>query len=410
MELTPTPSSSPTPATPPSPNRTNQYDFIGKRYIASAVSAILMIASVVLFFVQKPNWGIDFTGGTELLLQFEQPIEIGTLRAALGEIGLSDDSVQQVNEPSLNEFSVRVQEAGFGTEETQNKVLGALKQKYGEPWVVNSRFDAQVGALLVIEHQPPAVSTTTVQDVLDAAGVKDVEVRANQDENTFEVVMPGVSQAVQRSIAGALDGQKFTVLSVDSVGPKVGASLQQAAVISILATLGLVLLYVAFRFDLSFAPGAVIALFHDVILTMGIFVLLQREINVSFIGALLTIIGYSLNDTIVIYDRIRENMQRYRRSDLAGLINDSVNDTLGRTLSTAFTTLLAISAFLFMGGPVIENFALAMLIGIVVGAYSTVYVASPFILIMESIKPSLQKLFTPAATGVSTDSVSGGSP
>jgi preprotein translocase SecF subunit len=240
--------------------------------------------------------------------------------------------------------------------------------------------------------------------------VKGVEVRANQDENTFEVVMPGVSQAVQESIAGALDGQKFQVLSVDSVGPKVGASLQQAAVISIFATLGLVLLYVAFRFDLSFAPGAVIALFHDVIITMGIFVLLQREINVSFIGALLTIIGYSLNDTIVIYDRIRENMQRYRRSDLAGLINDSVNDTLGRTLSTAFTTLLAISAFLFMGGPVIENFALAMLIGIVVGAYSTVYVASPFILIMESVKPSLQRLFTPAATGVSTDSVGGGAP
>ncbi|MBW1879167.1 MAG: protein translocase subunit SecF, partial [Deltaproteobacteria bacterium] len=150
--------------------------------------------------------------------------------------------------------------------------------------------------------------------------------------------------------------------------------------------------YVAFRFDIGLAPGAVLALLHDVSLTAGVFVLLQREFNLPMIGALLTIVGYSLNDTIVIYDRIRENSDRYRRKELRDLINVSINETLARTLATSVTTLLAISAFLIMGGPVIQTFAFAMMLGIIFGTYSTVFVASPTIMLMERIKPHLSAL------------------
>jgi preprotein translocase subunit SecF len=175
----------------------------------------------------------------------------------------------------------------------------------------------------------------------------------------------------------------------------VGGELRQQGFIAIASTLVLILVYVAFRFDLAFAPGAVLALFHDVTIVVGVFVLTQREFNLPMIGALLTIIGYSLNDTIVIYDRIRENMTRYRRRDMHQLINDSINETMSRTLATSLTTALGMAAFLVLGGPVIETFALAILMGVVVGTYSTVFVASPTILVMQDFRPHLEKIFSP---------------
>ncbi|MFK7929867.1 MAG: protein translocase subunit SecF, partial [Myxococcota bacterium] len=198
----------------------------------------------------------------------------------------------------------------------------------------------------------------------------------------------------------------FEVLSIDAVGPKVGGDLRTQGMLAILATLALVLLYVGFRFDIAFAPGAILALVHGVSITVGIFVILQREINLPMIGALLTIVGYSLNDTIVIYDRIRENQERYRRKDMADLINVSINETMARTLATSVTTFLAIVPFIIFGGEFLQGFfpglpsagdviwafAFAMLLGIVFGTYSTVYVASPTILVMEDVKPWLMKL------------------
>ena len=164
------------------------------------------------------------------------------------------------------------------------------------------------------------------------------------------------------------------------------------------------LIYVAFRFDISFSPGAVVALFHDVSLTIGVFVLTNiggqgLEVNLAIIGALLTIVGYSLNDTIVIYDRIRENTDRYRRKDLPDLVNVSINETMARTLATSVTTFLAISPFLFLGGSTIQTFAFAMLLGVIFGTYSTIYVASPMILVMQDVKPWLSKIVVLPSSG-----------
>ncbi len=371
-----------------------KFDFVGKRRMAAVLSGIAVVVSLLLFVFVGPNWGIDFTGGTELHLKFNEPVEIGEIRVSLEEIGLSQEAVQQINSPQDYEFIVRIREATFGADEMQTEITDAIVQRFGDDWIVESRFDVQVGARMTIEYKEPAIPLRTIASAVE--GLEGVSVQESPDDRTFYVKMQGLSSRVKRQIAGSLTEKSFQVMGVDTVGPKVGGDLRRASFIAMIATLGLVLVYIGFRFDLGFAPGAIIALFHDVAITMGIFVAFQREVNTPMIGALLTIIGYSLNDTIVIYDRIRENMQRYRRSDMDGLINDSINETLARTLATSLTTLMAVMAFLFLGGPVIQTFALAMMIGVIVGTYSTIYVASPMILVMERVKPKLAMLLVPA--------------
>ena len=371
----------------------SSFDLIGKRRIAGVFSAILVTVSLLCFFIIQPNWGIDFTGGTEIHLKFDEQTEISELREALAQIGLADDAVQQINAPEDNEYVVRIQEATFGAEGLEASVSEELTRTFGADWIVESRFDAQVGAQITIEHAPPAVPIARITDSL--AGLEGVKVEDSPDDNTFYVKFPGLPSQVKSMIGEALGAKTFQVLQLDSVGPKVGGDLRRQGFISMAATLGLILIYVAFRFDLAFAPGAVLALFHDVAITLGIFTLLQREVNLPMIGALLTIIGYSLNDTIVIFDRIRENLDKYRRADMPALVNASINETLNRTLNTSLTTLAAVAAFLFFGGPVINTFALAMMIGVVIGTYSTIFIASPTILVMEKLKPKLSGIMVP---------------
>ena len=367
-------------------------DFVAKRKWAAVGSTILVVASLALFFFVGPNWGIDFTGGAEIRLKFNDPIEIGDVRDAMVAVDLPGDSVQSIGSAEDAEYSIRVQDAAFGSEEVREAVKAKLAATFGPDWIADERFEAEVGASMTLEYAGPAVPLEQIE--LAMKGMKGVKVRQAPDDNTFYVKLPGLSLQVQDALKHQLADHPFEVLQVDSVGPKVGGDLRRQGFISIFATLVLVLVYVAFRFDLTFAPGAVVALFHDVLIVIGVFVLIQREVNISIIGALLTIIGYSLNDTIVIYDRIRENMERYRRKDMAGLINASVNETLNRTVNTSLTTLAAMIVFLFMGGPVIETFALAIALGVIVGTYSTVYVASPMILIMEDVKPYLVRMMT----------------
>ncbi len=368
-------------------------DFVGMRKPFAALSALLVLASALLFVFMEPNWGIDFTGGTEIVLEFDEDTDIGDVRQAVTTLGLSDDSVQQINARELNQFSIRIQDATFGSEGVRNEVETALKSKFGADFIVNSRMDAQVGARILVEHKPQELDMAEVASAVE--GITGVQVEGYAEDNTFQVKLTNLSLLIEAELHRSMGEHGFQVVKVDSVGPKVGGDLRAQGFLSMGATLALILLYVAFRFDIIFAPGAVLALLHDVAITVGIFTLFQREVNLSMIGALLTIIGYSLNDTIVIYDRIRENMTRYRRSETPKLINDSINETLGRTLATSITTMMAMTAFLVLGGPVIQTFALAMMIGIVVGTYSTVFVATPSILVMEKVKPWLVRVLAP---------------
>jgi len=373
-------------------------DFVGKRKSAAVFSVVMVIASLALFFGKGPNWGIDFTGGTEVHLKFNDTIEISEVRSALEQLSLGNDAVQQIGADEEGEYVIRIQDPEFGAAETRTAVESALKARFGAEWISETDYTAEVGARLTVRYTGGPVTIQDVQAAVD--GVDGARAAAALDDNVVYVNLPGLASQIGDKLKESLTGRDFKVLQVDSVGPKVGGELRRQGFVAIAATLALILVYVGFRFDLAFAPGAVLALFHDVTVVVGIFTITGHEFNLPMIGALLTIIGYSLNDTIVIYDRIRENMSRYRRKDTKALINTSINETLGRTLATSITTAAAMTAFLVLGGPVIETFSLAILLGVIFGTYSTIWVASPTILVMEDLQPVLSKIFTPVQAAV----------
>jgi preprotein translocase subunit SecF len=369
------------------------FDFVGKRKLAAIMSFVMVVISLSLFFVKGPNWGIDFTGGTEVHLKFNEVVEIAEVRTALTQLELGSDAVQQIGSIEEGEYVIRIQDPEFGAREARSAVEGALKGQFGEGWISETTYTAEVGARLTVRYIGGPVTVDDVQNAVRA--IPGAQAAPALDDNVVYVNLPGLASKIGKKLRQALPDRDFQVLKVDSVGPKVGGELRQQGFVAIAATLALILVYVGFRFELAFAPGAVLALFHDVSLVVGIFTITGHEFNLPIIGALLTIIGYSLNDTIVIYDRIRENMSRYRRKDTAELINASINETLGRTVATSVTTGAAMIAFLTLGGPVIETFALAILLGVIFGTYSTIWVASPTILVMEDLQPTISKLFTP---------------
>ncbi len=388
------------------------YDFMKYRTIAVVTSSVLVLVSIASMFYPGPNWGIDFTGGTEIQVQFEDEVAIGDVRSALRTIDLPDDSVQQIGRADEHEFKIRIQDATFGADEAKKEVTDRLVGKFGADWIESSSFDAQVGSRFVVNYKGEPVPIQDVVGVFE--GVGGVSVQHGRDDNQIVIQLPGLGNEIERKLHEVFGEREFNVLQTTAVGPKVGADLRRQAFVAMFATLFLVMIYVAFRFDFAFAPGAIIALIHDVSVTIGFFVLFQREFSLPLIGALLTILGYSINDTIVIYDRIRENQEKYRRRDMKEIINLSVNETLSRTISTSFNTLLAISPFLIMGGPVVEDFAFAMLLGIIFGSYSTVYVASPMILVMQDLRPYFQRMIVgsslaPAAAAIpASGAIAGG--
>lgn len=203
--------------------------------------------------------------------------------------------------------------------------------------------------------------------------------------------LKGLSGEIEEALASTYDKNEFEVRRVEIVGPKVGKDLRQKGINAMLIAMIGILIYITWRFEFRYAIGAIIALIHDVIITVGVFSLLDKEFTLPIIAALLTIIGYSLNDTIVVYDRIRENIRKFRKKALREVVNSSVNQVLSRTILTSVTTLLVVFALFFLGGAVIHDFAFALLVGILVGTYSSVFIASPTVLAWETFKPSKRK-------------------
>ncbi|NPA58527.1 MAG: protein translocase subunit SecF [Aquificae bacterium] len=206
------------------------------------------------------------------------------------------------------------------------------------------------------------------------------EIRVSLKEGKSAVVVEKVKKALQQKF-----GKKFEIRKIDYIGAVVGEELRKASIYSIVAVLIAILLYVGYRFEPVFAIGAVIPLFHDAIITLGIFSLLGEEVNLSVIAAILTVLGYSLNDTIIIFDRIRENIKIRGKKNLLQLVNQSINENLSRTIITSGTTLFSVLALYLFGGESLKGFSLALLIGIIFGTYSSIYVASPLIVDLENL-------------------------
>jgi preprotein translocase subunit SecF len=298
-------------------------DFLGRRRIAFAVSAVLLVGALLATTLLGVRLGIDFAGGTEVVVRFDESVttEEGALRTVAGACGVRDPSVVRYGETSAAEFLIRFRD------------------------IVATPADAETSCPLTPEQR------ARLEAVNEATG-------GDADRPETAAVVDALSMALGNAV-GPLEIQR-----VEFVGPRVGDELRRDGLRAIGIACVLILAYIAFRFSARFAPGAVVALVHDVGITAGIFVILGLEFDLSVLAALLAILGYSLNDTIIIYDRIRENMQLRTKHDLIEVLNLSVNQTLSRTLLTSLTTLSAILALLWAGGEVLRPFALAMAIGV----------------------------------------------
>ena len=245
---------------------------------------------------------------------------------------------------------------------------------------LNFGIDFKGGTLIELRSSDNKINVASLRDNLNQMDLGDVSVKNFGNENDFLVKFENNSNKnIIEEIKVNLDksfGNNFNFRRVENVGPKVSAELLKSGVIAISVALLLMLIYIWIRFEWQFSLGAILALFHDVIVTLGLFSLLSLEINLSIIAAVLTIVGYSMNDTVVIFDRVRENLRKYSDIKIFELTNISINETLSRTLITSITTLLALLSIFFFGGEILKGFSLAMIFGIIFGTYSSIYIAN----------------------------------
>lgn len=354
------------------------FDFMKYRTPAVLISTILVALSVASLFWPGPNLGIDFAGGTEVQLQFQGDVETAELRALVEELGYTSPDVIAV-QGHPNQYLVRVRDVSSLPQGVTEASMTSAVDEVVEPAVLSTRVSP--GGDKVSIRLDGAGDLAAIRTGLLAAGVDvrgDVRPFGPESDYRYEADLVGVADTLVAELSDRL-GERGPAapLRIEWVGPRAGEQLRNGAIKALLYTMGLIMLYVAFRFDLRFAPGGVIALVHDAIITVGVFVLIRKEFNLTTVASLLTIVGYSINDTIVIYDRIRENMARYRDKSLAELINISTSEMLSRTIITSGVTLLAIVPFFIWGTQTISDIALALFIGFVAGVYSTIYIASP---------------------------------
>jgi preprotein translocase subunit SecF len=331
-------------------------DFIGKRKIAFVLSIAMVFATLFLLILRGgPNYGVDFSGGILIQLKLAEPRTPAEIRGALQSLQLEDSIIQEFGEKGKFEYLIRVRRTDVQ--------LTGLSEKIKE--TLDSHFGQQVD-IRRVEMVGPKVGKDLRQKALFAIFYAILFI-AIYISGRFELKW-------LMSIVMAL-----SLAFVVWVASGLGVSVTWLILIALLVTLGL-----CWVLKLKYAMGAVIALIHDVTITVGAFALTNREISLAIIAAFLTIVGYSLNDTIVVFDRIRENLRRFRRRNFEEVINTSINETLSRTILTSTTTLVVVVALFILGGGVIHDFAFAILVGILVGTYSSIFVASPILLVWES--------------------------
>ena len=391
--------------------KNTKFDFLGWKWPFIGASLVLSAAGLgSLAWKGGPSYGIDFKGGALMYLRFNQEPPVDKIRAALTSKIQGEISVQQITGKP---------EVLVGTEIKDEKELNANRQIIEDTLRTTlsgaeGKLDlhtASAGQVADRLRDPllqanVAISEDQLQTVVKAIeeyrASKGGLLRSIDELSTVKDVTPQVIQALKQQCALG----PFTILSAEVVGPKIGRDLQRQAVLATLYALGGMLVYVAFRFEWIYGVAAVIAVFHDTIITIGLFSLINKEISLTVVAALLTLVGYSMNDTIVVFDRIRENLKLLRREKLESLINISVNQTLSRTvLTSGLTFLTAMSLYLF-GGEVLNGFSLALVIGILIGTYSSVFVASPILVFWQNFLETRKR--KPPAEAPPAREISGG--
>jgi len=368
--------------------------FLSYRAIALTLSALVIAGGLAYEFLGPGlNLGIDFVGGTQVMLKFRDQPDLGTLRDTISELTVGTPLIQRFDEAEKHEILIRV-ENPEGTEgDFTDPILDLLKQDFdadlGDRFDLNTQGSLELLGLLV-SADPDGMGGDAESREIYYRPMADAVLEYRKENGIFYdldelVQVEELSDSARAYLGDRAAVGAFSLLGAESVGPAVGADLQKKALLAIGFSLVGMLIYIWIRFQLPYAVGAVVALFHDVLITLSAIAITHREINLPTIAALLTLVGYSVNDTVVVFDRVRENLRLRRGEDLEPLMNLSINQTLSRTIITSGTTLIVVTSLYIFGGDVINTFAFVLLIGILVGTYSSVFVASPVALAMNKV-------------------------
>jgi preprotein translocase subunit SecF len=388
--------------------RNTNIDFLGKKWYFLAFSLIFSVAGIfsMLFWHHIPL-GVEFRGGTLVYVKFAQTPDLDKIRQELDRAGLHNPRIQRFGPASDNEVLVdlglnETSEAALDT--GKNTIIKALQAENPVPGKqdLNNTGSASLQQYLLAKD-PQHLGTDATQKYLETAQKID-DFRNKQRGgilNSVDELRGVVPPEVISQLSQDFYTSNFVVRNVEIVGPQVGGQLRHQALMATIYSLLGMLVYLWFRFELIYGVGAVVACLHDTIITVGFFSLLNKEISLTVIAAILTLIGYSMNDTIVVFDRIRENIKLMRREPLAEIVNRSINQTLSRTILTSGLTFLTVLSLYIFGGEVLRGFSLALVIGIVIGTYSSIAIAAPMLVayqdwrIKKSGQATMQRASSP---------------
>jgi preprotein translocase subunit SecF len=397
--------------------KNTNYDFLGWKWPFIVASLVLSVAGLTSLALKGgPRYGIDFKGGMVMTVKFAGKPPIEEIRTSVKKVVTGEVSVQTF-ETSSNEVAIGTELADARQlDQNRSLVLQTLQTMFGHP--VSGKLDFNSASHEALENQlrdalarnNVAMSDADLQKLVkDLLDFRDTPPRSGLLTSFDQLsALPGLKPGVINALKQECYPGPFAVRRVEVVGPQVGADLRHRAIWATLAALGGMLVYIAFRFEWIYGVAAVVACFHDTIITIGFFSLFNKEITMTVIAALLTLVGYSMNDTIVIFDRIRENLKLSRREPLEQVINRSVNQTLSRTVMTSGLTFLTVMALFLFGGDVLHGFSFALVVGILIGTYSSVFVASPIVLFWHNWFDARQRaavVATPAKLGPAKQAV-----
>jgi len=394
--------------------KNTNFDFLGKKWPFIIASLVLTVAGLVSLAMKGgPRYGIDFRGGTMMDVRFASAPPVDRIRTELSGKLHGEVTVQSIGAPSEHEVMIGTEgsrnDAEVGT--TRQTIVSTLSQILGENG--GGKLDLNgAGATAIADtlREPLIRNGVTLSD--DQIKQLAEAIRTYRDKDLGGLItnysqlaqVPGVTPQVMNTLQQTTFLAPFAVKGVDSVGPKVGGELRTQAILATLYALGGMLVYIAFRFEWIYGVAAVIAVFHDTIITIGLFSIFNKEISLTVIAALLTLVGYSMNDTIVVFDRIRENLKIMRREKLESLVNISVNQTLSRTVLTSGLTFLTVLSLFLFGGEVLHGFSFALVVGIIIGTYSSIFIASPIVIFWHNMIDKRRRPGMAAAPAVGSPS------
>jgi preprotein translocase subunit SecF len=392
--------------------RQTNIDFLRWKWWAIGASwALILIGAISMWAHNGLKYGIDFEGGTQIALRFQEKPDIDRLRKLLDSGNFGGNGIQRYEAPEKNEVLIRVQQQKKEGRDITAEVLALLRQGLGAS-TDGSRLDLNIQGRDVlsgrlVQADPDHVAGKPGVNPADYYGRAAEEIIAQRSRvgifpSTAAVDgVAGITPAVKEWVKANTLAGPFVLLSAENVGPQVGSDLRKTALWALATSILGMLIYIAWRFkSLPFGVGAVVALIHDTLITVGLLSLFGREFNLVVVAAILTLVGYSVNDTVVVYDRIRENQRSPKKEPLEVLINRSINQTLSRTVLTSGATMLVVLALFFLGGEVLHTFALTLIIGIIIGTYSSIYVAAPIVVIWKDMAGKRKLAVVPAAAPV----------